>query len=149
MANQRIRKKRCVYDGQQFDSRDEMERYIDLRCREIRGEVSCLHRQVRFVIVPRLTKTVTVRLKTKQKQVERVIERAHYYTCDFVYIDEVNGAVIIEDVKSRYTGLFRDYSLRRANMVWRICRHNASTRGRRFVFRECVVHKKSFSTKDR
>lgn len=132
-----------------FDSRDEMERCIDLRCRQIRGEVSCIHRQVRFVIVPRITKTVTVKMKTKTKQVERTIERAHFYTADFVYIDESHGAVIIEDVKSHYTSTFTDYSLRRANMVWRISKHNARTHGRPFVFRECMVHKKSFEVKDR
>lgn len=145
----KITKRKWSHNGMSFDSRDELERYMDLRCREIRGEVSCIHRQVRFVIVPRLCKIVEVRMKTKIKYVKHVVERAHHYTCDFVYIDNVKGVAVIEDVKSSYTSRFRDYALRRANMLQRISLHNAKMGRRKFVFRECIVHKKSFETKDR
>ena len=145
----KITKRKYSHNGMSFDSRDELERYMDLCCREIRGEVSSIHRQVRFVVVPRLSKTVEVRLKTRTKHVERVMERAHHYTCDFVYIDNLKDVAVIEDVKSRYTSRFRDYALRRANMLQRISLHN-SRRGRRpFVFRECIVEKDRFITKDR
>lgn len=145
----RITKRKCRYKGIEFDSRDEMERYIALCCQLIRGEISSLHRQVKFEIVPRLTRTVAIPLKTKTRYEERVMERARHYTCDFCYIDNVRGVMVVEDVKSHYTQTMTDYSLRRANMVWKIWRHNQRTHGRQVVFRECVVKKNSFKIKDR
>lgn len=149
-ARQRITKRSRVYQGHVFDSRDEMERYIDLRCREIRGEISSLHIHVRFQILPQRTGWRKKQLKTKVKMVPYIIETARHYSCDFLYIDNTIGAIVVEDVKSSFTKGFTDYSLRRACMVNVMLNHmDHRPNSRRWIFRECEVKKNSFKTKDR
>lgn len=138
---------KATYQGMTFDSRQEMERYIELRCKEIRGEVGQIHRQVRFTIIPSVWGWKTRRLKTKVKNVRYLRERAAYYTADFVYRE--GDRIIIEDVKSAYTAQLKDYVLRRKLMVQIIERHNKGRWGSaEFVFREAEVTKGETKTRD-
>lgn len=141
--------KKCKYQGMTFDSRQEMERYIELRCMEIRGEVGQIHRQVRFMIIKPTYGWRQVRLKTKVKEVLYVREKAAYYTADFVYRE--GSRIIIEDVKSAYTAKLPDYVLRRKIMVKCLDERNAARvdpSHAYFVFREAEVTKGKTKTRD-
>lgn len=148
MRPNKFRSRPVHYHGETFDSHLEFDRYLDLKCKEIRGEVSQIRRQVRFKIIPRQTREEHVHLKTKTKVVDRTVELASYYTCDYLYRE--GDCIIIEDVKSSYTRTLPDYVLRRKLMVSKIARHNASRPGNaRFIYRECEVKRRSFFINDR
>ena len=97
--------------GHTFDSKKEAEHYAYLKHKEDIGAISNLRMQVQFEIIPKITTHEVVKLKTKTKVVQRVLERAAHYTADFVY--EENGKIIVAEVKSKGTMLARDYPLRR------------------------------------
>lgn len=131
--------RKVEFDGITFDSREEMKEYIILKDRLSKGEISQLHRQVMFEIIPRLTKKVIVHLKTKDKVVDKFIEQRKVYTCDFLYRE--GDSIIIEEVKSFMSRQARDFPLRRALMLKKILEHN-NKRGRdTFKFREVVLEK--------
>ena len=102
--------KKIRNDHGEFDSKAEYERYLHLKHLEDIGVISCLKRQVKFEIIPMTPKKVKIELKTKTKEVERVDERAKYYTADFTYLNS-NGQYVISEVKSTGTILARDYPL--------------------------------------
>jgi len=130
--------KKTVYRGVEFDSTTERDRYLHL-CYQIHtGEITDLRRQVRFEIIPQISKLVPKQLKTKVRYDKRVVESAAHYTADFVYVE--NGKFIIEDVKSEATQDVRDFSLRRKLMVQKIYEHNAKGRSQ-WMFREVIKMK--------
>lgn len=137
-------KHKVTYDGVEFDSRDELKRYIDLSDRQQRGEISCLHRQVSFLLIPRQSKMVVKHMKTKDKVVEKFLENPAIYTCDFLYMED--GVYVIEDVKSFYTRQETDWPLRRKLMVQKIQTHNSKGHGQ-WIFREYIVGTKKKPTK--
>lgn len=127
------------FDGIIFDSKEEMREYLILKDRLKKGEISQLHRQISFEIVPRLTKRVLVHLKTKDKYVDKFIEQRKVYTCDFLYRE--GDHIIIEEVKSFMSRMARDYPIRRALMMQKILRHNNLRGHDTFLFREVVLEK--------
>jgi len=137
--------KKNVYQGVTFDSNVERDRFRYLEFQLKAGEISNLHRQVRFLIIPKLTKTVPKQLKTKVRYDERVVELPAYYTCDFCYIE--NGIYVIEDVKNAYSQEIRDYPLRRKLMMQKIAAHNKKGHGK-WMFRESVLKCKSLIIKN-
>lgn len=98
----------------EFDSKAEWNRYIELLDMQRKGLINGLQRQVKYEIIPAITKTVEKQLKTKTKYVERVDEKAAHYTCDFQYFKD--GVLVIEDAKSEATRREKDYVLRRKLM---------------------------------
>ena len=80
-----------------FDSISEYERYLVLLDMERNGEITELTRQVEYELLPQQTKVVTVALKTKTKEVIKIVEQDMKYTCDFTYIKD--GKLIVEDHK--------------------------------------------------
>ena len=91
MAEQAKKKAAAMERGQlHFDSKKEAARFDTLRLMEQAGEISDLRLQVEFTLQPAYTTTAG----------ERV--RAIRYLADFTYRDK-NGALIVEDVKSRAT----------------------------------------------
>lgn len=129
-------KHKVIYKGIEFDSRDEMMRYIELCDLHRKGVVSGLRRQYSFELIPRQSKMVVKHLKTKDKTVEKFLENPAIYTCDFMYME--NGVYVTEDVKSAFTKKEKDYVLRRKLMVQKIQEHNAKCRGQ-WIFREYIV----------
>jgi hypothetical protein len=127
------------YNGMQFDSKYELERYLYLVERHRRGEIECLRRQTPFLLIPKTLKTVEVPLKTKIKLVKRVVELEALYHNDFSYIE--NGKYFCEEFKSCVTSKLPDYILRRKLMVQKIYAHNAKNHGQ-WVFREVVYYNK-------
>ena len=121
----------------EFDSKAEYERFLQLKQLEKEGIISCLRQQVRFEIIPMTPKKVEVKLKTKTKEVERVDERAKYYTADFTYLNS-DGQYVISEVKSIGTQLARDYPLRRALIKRIIYLHNEEVGFEDWMFEEVV-----------
>lgn len=85
-----------------FDSKSEYERYLLLLDMERNGLITDLKRQVTYELLPQQTKVVRKALKTKIKDVIKIVERPMTYTCDFTYLDS-EGNYIVEEFKgSRY-----------------------------------------------
>lgn len=129
-------KHKVIYKGREFDSRDEIMRYIELCDMQSKGLISNLRRQYSFELIPRQSKMVVKHLKTKDKMVEKFLENPAIYTCDFMYLE--NGVYVAEDVKSTFTRTEKDYVLRRKLMVQKILAHNDKGRGQ-WIFREYIV----------
>ena len=81
----------------EFDSKGEYQRWLFLLDAQREGRISNLRRQVEYELLPTQYKTEIVHLKTKDKAVQRVAERAVTYIADFVY--EKDGETIAEDFK--------------------------------------------------
>lgn len=81
-----------------FDSKSEYERYLLLLDMEQNGLITDLKRQVTYELLPKQTKVVRKELKTKVKEVVKVVERPMRYTCDFTYYDK-DGEFIAEEFK--------------------------------------------------
>ena len=77
-----------------FDSKKEYQRYLELLELEKNGGISCLQRQVKFVLLP------------KQDG-----ERAVTYIADHVYV--YGEILVVEDVKSKITKKQPDYIIKR------------------------------------
>ena len=111
-----------------FDSDLEMARYIFLRNREEKGEISSLRRQVTFELLPKQFVEEVVHLKTKDKVEKRFAEHPVYYKADFVY--ERGGKTIVEDCKGedkvyfkgghrkRFSTQTADFAIKRKLMLY-------------------------------
>lgn len=86
-------------DGLIFDSKKEKERYDTLRLLERRGEIWNLKRQVRYLLLPKITEQIPVQLKTKVSYKDTTLFRETAYIADFVYTDS-EGNEVVEDVKA-------------------------------------------------
>jgi predicted phage-related endonuclease len=78
-----------MWNGEKFHSKKELSRYHELLSMEARGEISCLLRQVPYVLVPKT-----------------LIGSSVKYIADFSYVRDGNG--VVEDVKAfdKKTGKF-------------------------------------------
>lgn len=92
---------KTIFDGQEFDSRREANRYAELVLLQRAGKIADLKRQEEFELIPKCGR-----------------ERAAKYHADFSYTDTATGKKVVEDVKSRATKT-KDYILRRKIMNWR------------------------------
>lgn len=137
---------KVTFMGETYDSKYERDRALYLKDLERHGKISCLRRQVGFVIITKTTVVVPVQLKTKVKYVEKVVEQEAEYHCDFLYKE--NGKYIIEEFKSKMTAKLADYILRRKLMVKKVHEHNAKGRSQ-WVFREVVYSGRKISITDK
>lgn len=87
--------KKVIYDGIEFDSEKEKNRYIGLKQLERLGVIQNLQRQVKYELQPSF--------KLNGKTIRSIT-----YIADFVYIQD--GAEIIEDVKGMRT---KEYLLKK------------------------------------
>lgn len=90
-------------DGEVFDSKKELNRYMDLKLLEKAGKISDLTRQVVFQLIP----------SQKDIQTGKVIERPVIYKADFMYTRD--GKTIVEDAKGVKT---KDYIIKRKLMLF-------------------------------
>lgn len=86
---------KVTFDGIKFDSKKEMNRYIELKLLQRAGKISDLQLQVPFVLL-------------KAGNGERGVK----YIADFVYLD-ADGNKVVEDVKSEATKKKEAYILKR------------------------------------
>lgn len=105
------------YEGIVFDSKRECDRYKVLREAEEKGEIVNLRRQVQYELIPKVTERFIKHLKTKDKEMERFIQSAITYVCDFEY--EKNGVAVTEDVKMRPSLIPPDYRLKEKLFRWK------------------------------
>ena len=98
--------RKTVVDGQEFDSRHEAERWIELRYMERAGLIYDLQRQVPFVLIP----------KQKDELTGKVIERECKYIADFTYRSCKTGRIVVEDAKGAKTEV---YKLKKKIMLYR------------------------------
>lgn len=86
---------KCVYNGIQFDSKREANRYAELLLLSRSGQITGLKRQVKFELIP-----------AQKDEKGKCVERAVSYIADFVYQDE-NGRTVIEDTKGMRTEVYK------------------------------------------
>ena len=75
MYNGHFRQKPIETEYGHFDSTSEYQRYLLLLDMELNGEIADLKRQVTFELLPRQTKVIKKQLKTKTKDIVKVIEQ--------------------------------------------------------------------------
>ena len=88
-------------------------RYLILRDKQERGDISDLRLQVPYQLLPAIYEDQIVHLKTKDKVVKKCVQRAVNYIADFVYRDNKTGTEIIEDAKGRKV---KEYILKKKMM---------------------------------
>lgn len=110
--------KKSEYNGMSFDSKKEMERYIELEKLQEEGKICKLQRQVKFELIPVQKEhyEVVKQLKTKVKveKKERVVEHPCVYVADFVYMGYDNKWVV-EDSKGIRT---KEYKIKKKLMLY-------------------------------
>ena len=117
-AQSKYYNKKVVVDGIEFDSKKEGQRYRELSLMQRAGKISGLRLQVPFELVPNQYETITVQLKTKTKQVEKLVERKIEYVADFVYNDLETGETVVEDVKGyKQGGAYAVFQIKRKLML--------------------------------
>ena len=101
MSN-KLKAKKCHFDGITFDSGKEMKRYVVLRQMQRDGEISDLQLQVEYELIPAQREPDIVGKNGVIKK-GKVIERACKYIADFVYRDR-EGNLVVEDTKGYKKG---------------------------------------------
>lgn len=139
-GNSKYGANKVVVNGILFDSKYEGERYLYLLDLEKQGKISELHRQVRFILIPKTTKLAPKLLKTKVRYERRTVEMQADYHADFVYKE--GDVYVCEEFKSQMTAKLADYILRRKLMVKKIYEHNKKKHSQ-WVFREVVYVRKN------
>ena len=91
--------RKAEIDGHVFDSRKEAKCYLFLKEKEKAGEISDLRLQVPYEIIPAIYETQVVHLKTKDKTVEKCVQKAVHYVADFVYTVTATGKEEVVDAK--------------------------------------------------
>ncbi len=95
--------KKTNFQGIEFDSKREAERYAILRFMQMGKQIADLECQVKFVLVP-----------NQRDESGKVIERAVTYVADFVYKDLRTGQKVVEDAKGVRT---KEYIIKRKLML--------------------------------
>lgn len=107
--------KKIKYENETFDSKKELNRYLELQNLQKGNVISNLQRQVEFVLIPNQYQTIEKTLKSgKIKQEQKLLERKCSYIADFVYVDD-KGNTIVEDVKGIKT---KEYIIKRKLMLY-------------------------------
>lgn len=94
---------KCEFNGERFDSRKELQRYLELRLLERSGQINGLKRQVKFELI-----------SSQKDEKGKRLERAVKYIADFVYKDK-QGNTVVEDTKGVRT---KEYVIKRKLMLY-------------------------------
>lgn len=110
--------KKVRYNGIEFDSKKEAQRYAELRLLEKAGKIADLQLQKVFELIPAQYET-SAEFYTKgknkgERKKGKCIEKAVTYKADFTYVDE-NGYTVVEDTKGFKT---KDYIIKRKLMLF-------------------------------
>lgn len=100
------------YDGKKFDSKKEMQRYMELKLLEKAGLISDLKCQVPFELIPTQREPGKV-VHRGGVDSGRVLEYPVKYIADFTY--KQGGKTVVEDTKGVRTP---DYIIKRKLMLW-------------------------------
>lgn len=104
-------------NGDKWDSKREMKRWLVLKDAERSGLITDLRRQVRFELIPAIKRTEIVQLKTKTKEVEKTEQQAITYTADFVYTKD--GKTVVEDIKPSPNMVPKEFMLKAKLFFWK------------------------------
>lgn len=99
--------RKCSVDGYTFDSVKEMNHYMDLKYRQLAGEIEDLQLQVPFT------------LQESFIDINGKRQRPIVYKADFTYKIASTGEMVIEDVKSPVTANNGVYKLKKKMMLYR------------------------------
>lgn len=115
-TQQKYGNRKVVYNGIEFDSVKEKDRYIVLCQSEAVGLISELTLQPKFELIPKITEKFVKHLKTKDKECERTVQLPITYTADFSYIKD--GKRVIEDVKASKFMLPKEFTIKAKMMKY-------------------------------
>ena len=115
--NNKYGSEKMTVGGKVFDSRTEGRRFIELRIREMRGEITDLQTQVKFELIPAAREPDTIGKRGGVKK-GKLIERGVDYYADFVYTETASGRQIVEDAKSSATRKKESYIIKRKLMLF-------------------------------
>ena len=87
-----------------FDSKKEMNRFLELSLLQKSGEIEDLRCQVKYVLIP----------AQRDKQTNKLLERECAYVADFTYLR--GGRLVVEDTKGFRT---KEYIIKRKLMLYR------------------------------
>ena len=98
MKVSKYRNKKVSFQGEEFDSKRELQRYLVLKDAESKGIIQNLQKQVNFELIPKIEEDVVIHLKRKDKIQRKTIQLPIVYRADFVY--KKDGVMVVEDVKA-------------------------------------------------
>ena len=108
--------RKVVYDGIEFDSVKERNRYMDLKWQQEIGEISGLRLQVRYELIPEKREPDIIGKRGGVKK-GKLIERSCEYVADFVYFDKDEN-LVVEDVKGyRQEAAYKIFVIKRKLML--------------------------------
>ena len=137
--------RKCTFKGLVFDSTAERDFYIILLGLQREGKIWGLRLKTPFLLIPKTKKVVPVKLKTKIRYDERVVETEAWYHNDFTFFDVEKNVYVCCEYKSEITSKLADYILRRKLMVKKIYEHNSKGLSQ-WVFREVIHYSKNKTT---
>jgi hypothetical protein len=105
------------FQGEEFDSKREMQRYLVLKDAESNGIIQNLQKQVKFELIPKIEEDIVIHLKRKDKIQRKTIQQPIIYRADFVY--EKDGVMVVEDVKISDFLLPKEYLLKEKLFRWK------------------------------
>lgn len=109
--------KKVEFDGFNFDSIREKQRYIVLKDAVKKGLISDLQLHVKYELIPSITEEYVEHLKTKDKVKTRTLQLPITYTCDFQYIKD--GELVVEDVKISEKMIPKEFIIKEKLMFWK------------------------------
>jgi hypothetical protein len=117
MKVSKYRNTKVSFQGEKFDSKREMQRYIVLKDAERNGIIQNLQKQVKFELIPKIEEDIVIHLKRKDKIQRKTIQQPIIYRADFVY--EKDGVMVVEDVKISDFLLPKEYLLKEKLFRWK------------------------------
>ena len=99
-TGQKYNNQKIVYKGAVYDSKKELNRWLELQALEQAGKITDLKRQVRFNLIP-------------AQNGKHRHERPCVYNADFVYLRD--GEQVVEDAKGAKTA---EYIMKRKMMLF-------------------------------
>lgn len=136
----RVIQHKVVYDGVEYDSRDE---YLYHQMLLSDNNVSCIHRQVKINLIKPVYFLKPKQLKTKVRFDKRLLMNGHSYKADFVFYE--GNKLVICDVKSSFTSKLREFRITAKACLAKIIEHNKKRHNGKpyIVFREAIHVKKN------
>lgn len=117
MKVSKYRNTKVSFQGEEFDSKREMQRYLVLKDAERNGIIQNLQKQVKFELIPKIEEDIVIHLKRKDKIQRKTIQQPIIYRADFVY--EKDGVMVVEDVKISDFLLPKEYLLKEKLFRWK------------------------------
>lgn len=109
---------KCEFNGLQFDSKREANRYAELLLLTRSGEITELKRQVKFELIPAQREPGKTGKRGGMIKGKTLEQSCDYYA-DFVYKDK-QGNTVVEDVKGyKQGGAYSVFTIKRKLMLYK------------------------------